>query len=471
MTLRVVMVSWMVLAVWGTCPAAELKGTLRWHRAERRVDADLEGGDLRATLEQIAAATGWEVLMEPGLEGRVSARFEGRPEREALATLLADVNFALLPAGSGPTRLLVFRSSTSRATVPVRATAVPEEHAAEAESIANELVVRLKPGSKLTVAELARRLGARVAGSIDSLNAHRLVFEDAEAAAAARTALESESEVASVESNYPLGTPGRIEPLPGAMVPPLSLRARPMNDANSVIVALLDTRLPAAGVAHTEFLLPGLSIAAPGAAGAGNGPSHGAAMFETIVQGLSMSQSGQTGPPVRVLPVDIYGGQAQTSTFELAQGIVASLERGADILNLSLSGPSPSPLVHDVLQQAAAAGTLTFVAPGNQPTTAPTYPAAYPEVVAVTASDRAGQVASYANRGGFVDLIAPGTSVVPYGDGSWVVHGTSVSTAYAAGIAAGLLADSGRPASEIVGVMQTKMGFQPPPAATSSPTP
>ena len=101
----------------------------------------------------------------------------------------------------------------------------------------------------------------------------------------------------------------------------------------------------------------------------------------------------------------------------MAQGIAVALERGADVLNLSLSGPSPSPVVHDVLQQASAAGVVAFGAPGNEPTTAATYPAAYPEVVAVTASERSGQLASYANRGAFVTVWAGAGSTARRRDG------------------------------------------------------
>jgi hypothetical protein len=243
----------------------------------------------------------------------------------------------------------------------------------------------------------------------------------------------------------------------------VGIKARPVSDSGSVVVALLDTSMAAAGLEHPDFLLPQITIGEP-VPSHEEGLTHGSAMFETILQGLSVTQQGDDGPAVRVLPIDIYGGYPEASTFELAQGVVAALENGADIINLSLSGPMPSPVVQDVLRQAAAAGALTFAAPGNEPTTAPTFPAAYPEVVAVTASDRRGEVASYANRGTFIDLIAPGTSVVPFAGDTWVVHGTSVSTAYAAGLAAGLLADSGRPPADIVAELRQKLGFLPAPA-------
>lgn len=435
-------------------------GFLRWNRSQRRVDADLNGWPLRKALEKIAAATGWAVLVEPGLESRIAARFSQRPEREALSTLLADVNYALVPSPNGPSRLLVFRSNSDNATVSVRPTPDPDPESPEAGVLDKELIVRLKKGARESIHDLAKRLGARVAGSIDSLDAHRLVFDDAEAADRARNELASSENVESVESNYAIGSPTRMERATGLQAPVLGLKARPIQDGSTVVVALIDTAVPSSGLTHADFLLPGVSVA--GDVQPGTGLSHGPAMFETVIQGLALTQASDTGQPVRVLPIDVYGGRSETSSFEVAQGVVVALEKGADILNLSLAGPTSSPILHDVLQQASQAGVVAFAAPGNQPTTEPNYPAAYPEVVAVTASDRRGSLAPYANRGDFVDLIAPGTSVIPFQGESFVVNGTSVATAYTAGLAAGLLADSGKPAAEIVRQLKARIGFTPP---------
>ncbi len=452
----------LVLAALLPCAYSAAGSGLQWDRQTRRVDADIHGWDINQLLRGIATATGWEVLAEPGLELRVAARFENRTEREALSILLRDLNFALLPGGRKPARLLVFRSDAARATKAIQ----PETgHRV----LAHELVVRWK-GSPEELEALVSSLGGRIAGRLDKLGAYRLVFENEEAAHAARAVLERTEGAERLESNYALPSPNpQNPPKPaapsdgeGTATPaPPTLKARPANDESSVVIALLDTAVAADAVQHSDFLLPGLGITPEAAPAPTDGPGHGSAMFETIVQGLSVTLQGEEGTPVRVLPIDIYGSHEETSTFALAQGIVAALEHGADVINLSLSGPSPSPILQDVLRQAAASGVLTFVAPGNQPTVDPTYPAAYPEVLAVTASDHAGRVADYANRGPFVDLIAPGMSLVPYTGSHWVVEGTSVATAYAAGIAAGLLADSGLSPAAIAEQMRQRIGFIP----------
>jgi hypothetical protein len=130
---------------------------------------------------------------------------------------------------------------------------------------------------------------------------------------------------------------------------------------------------------------------------------------------------------------------------------------GANLINLSLGGTGDSTVLHTVIQNSAKQGVVFFGAAGNQPVTTPEYPAAYPEVQAVTAGSGQ-QVADYANRGSFVDLMLPGTSVVPYDGQSWAVTGTSTATAFASGIAAGLAASSQQCPGEVLSTVQSKFG-------------
>jgi thermitase len=141
---------------------------------------------------------------------------------------------------------------------------------------------------------------------------------------------------------------------------------------------------------------------------------------------------------VQILPVDIYGSSAATSTFDVANGIVQAVNNGANPINLSLGSEGDSPILHSVIQDASSRNIVFIGAAGNQPVTTPVYPAAYPEVMAVTAIDQ-GQIASYANRGSFVSLGAPGTSVIYFDNQPYYVTGTSASAAFTSGIAAGYM--------------------------------
>jgi thermitase len=171
---------------------------------------------------------------------------------------------------------------------------------------------------------------------------------------------------------------------------------------------------------------------------------------------------------VRVLPIDVYGAGGVTTTFDVANAVARAAREGADVINLSLGGAEPSALLQRVLRQAVEAGALPVAAAGNQPTTAPTYPAAYGETLAVTAGDRRGAVASYANRGEFVDVIAPGTSIVDHNGRAYVVSGTSAATASVSGLATALAA-TGQPMTDVRTALEQKLKFTPPTEAPKRP--
>jgi len=167
-------------------------------------------------------------------------------------------------------------------------------------------------------------------------------------------------------------------------------------------------------------------------------------MAETLLRSLQSITKGSTS--VQILPVNVYpgggAGDAATSTFDVANGIVQAVNGGAKVINMSLGSASDSPFLQSVIQDVSKLNIAMFAAAGNEPVTTPYYPAAYPEVKAVTAIDN-GQLASYANRGSFVSLGAPGTSIVPFGNLAFGVQGTSVSSAFTSGLAAGYLETSG----------------------------
>src|SRR6185295_15344753 len=122
-------------------------------------------------LGKIASATGWRIYLEPGTKHTVSTKFSNLPPGEALRLLLGNLSFGLLPQTNAPPKLFVFRTSLQEATQLI--TPAGKKNATPAaKPIPNELIVTLKPGMKID--ELAKRLGAKVAGSVEGLNTHRL---------------------------------------------------------------------------------------------------------------------------------------------------------------------------------------------------------------------------------------------------------------------------------------------------------
>jgi hypothetical protein len=156
------------------CFGAASVPSLTWSTNQNRVSADIQSTELLKVLERIASSTGWQIFVEPETFHTVSAKFKNLPPGEALRLLLGDVNYALIPGTNAASRLFVFRTARQNATELVRPSRLPKG----AKLIANELIVRLKPGANID--EMAKQLGAKVVGRIDKLGAYRLQFENEE---------------------------------------------------------------------------------------------------------------------------------------------------------------------------------------------------------------------------------------------------------------------------------------------------
>ncbi len=425
--------------------------TLAWRDKAGRVDADIQAWDLPTLLQHLSAATGWQILFDPGATLKVSVKFKNLSTGDALRSLLGDLNFAVVPQTNGPSQLYVFRTSRGQATQIVRA---PAKKVDTSKPIPNELVVILKPGSKASIDELARRFGAKVILRMDAQNAYLLQFDSDAAAQAARAQLADNPDVQAVDSNFPTNPVPTMSMAVNSTAPNLQLQPKPPSGGCQLVVGLIDTAVqPLAGNLDT-FLQPRLQVA-----GNYQPPAdqilHGTAMAETILQAVQAKSGGSTS--VRIQPVDVYGASETTTTFDVANGIVQAVNNGADVINLSLGSSGDSSFLHGIITQVSQRGIPIYAAAGNQPVTTPTYPAAYPEVVAVTASGANGQIAPYANRGSFVDMIAPGDNVVPFDGQSYLVEGTSTATAIASGLAAGLADQKHACADQAQALLQATM--------------
>ncbi len=426
-----------------------------WHRDTGHVDADVQTWDLLTLLENVAAATGWHIFLEPNQLHTVSAKFSDLPEGPALRSLLGDMNFVVVPQTNGPSQLYVFRTSRGLATQIIRP---PPKPSPPSKPIPNELIVTLKPGSKTKIDELARLLGAKVVGRMDGQNAYRLQFNTESDAIAARDQLAVNPDVQSIDTNFTVAPPPQVEAVGGAASPDLQLKPKASDGNCQLVVGLLDTPMQPLSSNLTSFIKPSLSVAGPAQPPTGQ-LTHGTAMAETILKALQQKTGGATS--VKIQPVDIYGGNETTTTFDVANGAVTAVNNGANILNMSLGSTSDSPFLQNVINQITQQGIPVFAAAGNQPVTTPTYPAAYPGVIAVTASDQSGQIASYANRGSFVKMIAPGDNVVPFDGQNYLVEGTSTATAIASGMAAGLADSAGDCADQAVSLLQKSLKAPP----------
>jgi flagellar hook assembly protein FlgD len=112
-----------------------------------------------------------------------------------------------------------------------------------------------------------------------------------------------------------------------------------------------------------------------------------------------------------VMAVKVADSNNQIFTDAEADGIIWAVDHGAQVINLSLGSAGYDQLETDAVAYAVANDVLVVAAAGNDGTSTPNYPAALPNVVAVGATDAAGQRASFSQHGSWVTVAAPGTDI------------------------------------------------------------
>ena len=114
----------------------------------------------------------------------------------------------------------------------------------------------------------------------------------------------------------------------------------------------------------------------------------------------------------RVLPVRVSANGSATPA-RIAVGIRYAVDRGARIINVSLSHPgNPDEAEAAAVQYAISRGVIVVASAGNSGTEALQYPGAYPGVLAVGASDDLDDLYFWSTRGAWVSLTAPGCQMV-----------------------------------------------------------
>ncbi|MBQ4897527.1 peptidase S8 [Paenibacillus sp. Marseille-P2973] len=208
--------------------------------------------------------------------------------------------------------------------------------------------------------------------------------------------------------------------------------------SNDVIVGVVDTGVD---LKHPDLqgrLLKGYNVVSPGddpVDDVGHG-THVAGIISANVnnnEGIAGMMWGG-----KILPVKALDKTGSGTTYSVAQGIIWATDHGAKVINMSLGNYADAQFLHEAIKYAFDRDVVLIAATGNDNTERPGYPAAYPEVLSVSATDYHLQRASFSNYGDYVDVMAPGESIAStYPDNQYAaLSGTSMASPHVSALAA-----------------------------------
>jgi subtilisin family serine protease len=139
----------------------------------------------------------------------------------------------------------------------------------------------------------------------------------------------------------------------------------------------------------------------------------------------------------KIMPVKVLNGQGHGTHSNIAAGVVWAVDHGADVINMSIAGLSQTSVLAEAVAYAIRKGVIVVAAAGNEGSSHRTYPAAFPGVISVAATNESDRLYSWSNRGRWVTLAAPGCSYSgrPHARWAWLC-GTSLASPIVAGTVA-----------------------------------
>lgn len=222
--------------------------------------------------------------------------------------------------------------------------------------------------------------------------------------------------------------------------------------APSVVIAVVDTGVDATRPDLAGAVLPGRNTV-DGSADVSDAVGHGTMVAEVAA---GRGDNGVQGTGVcwrcKILPVKVAPDGTGTGT-NLAAGIVWAVDRGADVINISLVLGGEDTAVEQAVAYARARGVVVVASAGNDGGTRATYPSSYPGVIGVVAVDPADEPYAWSTRGAWATVSAPGCAVVgAAGGGAADFCGSSAAAPFVAGLA-GLLLSSGIPSDRVASLL------------------
>lgn len=186
----------------------------------------------------------------------------------------------------------------------------------------------------------------------------------------------------------------------------------------------------------------------------GEGTRH-ATMVAGTIGATANNSIGSVGvdQQVKILPLQVFSDDGEAYTDDIASAIDYATDMHAKVINLSLGTNQYDSTLLSSINRAIANGTLVVASSGNcalndepicnslTPPGRMVYPALYPQVLAVGATDSNDVRSNFSSYGPQLDVVAPGSAISPlpiYNNGSLNSYATAYGTSFSAPIVAGI---------------------------------
>ncbi len=193
-------------------------------------------------------------------------------------------------------------------------------------------------------------------------------------------------------------------------------QAHQVATGKNIPIALINSKIDAK---HPD--LDGMIVKSFDALGGDDNPhQHGTAMAGAIAAHGKLSGIALNPQLLAARAFSDSPGEAKGTSFAIYKSLQWAADNGARVVNMSFAGPADA-ILHRMLAAAYDKGIVLIAAAGNAgPNAAPLYPAADPNVIAVTATDSHDNVFKMANRGQYIAVAAPGVEVLALAPGELV---------------------------------------------------